>query len=113
MHEMSIAESIVEICLDTLKAHEGTIIHSVQVHVGMMSGIEPDALHFCFDAVTKNTAAQDAKLEITQIPVQATCVDCQHSFAVENYVFRCPQCDSGKVLAEHGSELKVVSIDMD
>ena len=48
MHEMSIAEGIVDIVLDTMKNNDASQVHSVQLDVGMMSGVEPDALHFCW-----------------------------------------------------------------
>ena len=57
MHEMSIAEGILDIALETMKNNDASIVHSVQLDLGLMSGVEPDALLFCWDAVTKKTPA--------------------------------------------------------
>ena len=47
MHEMSIAEGILDIALETMKNNDASIVHSVQLDLGLMSGVEPDALLFC------------------------------------------------------------------
>ena len=44
MHEMSIAEGILDIVLETMKNNDASIVHSVQLDLGLMSGVEPDAL---------------------------------------------------------------------
>ena len=113
MHEMSIAEGIVDIALDTLRSNEGTVIHSVQLDLGLMSGVEPDALLFCFDSVTKGTSAENATLQINIIPIVGQCLDCDQQFSVEQYKFVCPHCGSHTVLTVSGRELQVTSIDMD
>ena len=40
MHEMSIAEGILDVALDTLRQHDATVIHSIQLDLGLMSGVE-------------------------------------------------------------------------
>ena len=39
MHEMSIAEGILDVALDTLRQHDASVIHSVQLDLGLMSGV--------------------------------------------------------------------------
>lgn len=113
MHEMAIAEGIIDVALDTLKVNEGTIIHAIQVQIGALSGVEPEALHFCFDAVTQGTAAEGATLEIETIPMKGRCLDCDREFSMEQYRHVCPQCNSFAVEELQGRELRVASIDMD
>lgn len=113
MHEMSIAEGIVDIALDTLKQNNGSVIHAIQLRLGVMSGVEPAALEFCFESVTKGTPAEGAKLELDVIPLTGTCLDCMKHFEVQNYVFKCPHCGSVAIHTETGRELQVASIDMD
>lgn len=113
MHEMSIAEGIVDIALDTAKENHGQKVKSIQVQIGRLSGVEPDALHFCFDAVTKGTIAEGARLDIEVVPIKGQCLECNHEFSVENYLFRCPQCESTVVHVSSGRELRVLSIDID
>ena len=113
MHEMSIAEGIVDIVLDTMKNNDASQVHSVQLDVGMMSGVEPDALHFCWESGTQGTAAQGAKLDINLVPIVGRCFDCGTMFDVKEYVFVCPKCGSRIVQTASGKELRVTSIDID
>ena len=107
MHEMSIAEGIVDIVLDTMKNNDASQVHSVQLDVGMMSGVEPDALHFCWESVTQGTA------DINLVPIVGRCFDCGTMFDVNDYVFVCPKCGSRIVQTASGKELRVTSIDID
>ncbi|ETS93927.1 MULTISPECIES: hydrogenase maturation nickel metallochaperone HypA [Veillonella] len=113
MHEMSIAEGILDIALDTLRQHEAKVVHSVQLDLGLMSGVEPDALLFCWDAVTKNTPAEGSRIEINTIPIEGRCLDCDRHFHVADYKFICPYCDSHFVQTVGGRELQVTSMDID
>ena len=105
MHEMSIAEGILDVALDTLRQHDATVIHSVQLDLGLMSGVEPDSLLFCWEAVTKGTPAEGSRIEINTIPIEGKCL--------ENYKFICPHCDSHFVQTIGGRELQVTSMDID
>lgn len=113
MHEMSIAEGILDIALDTMRQNNGIIIHSVQLDLGLMSGVEPDALLFCWYAVVKGTAAEGSKIDIHTIPITGQCLDCDAVFDVQNYAFICPHCESKYINTIGGRELQVTSIDID
>lgn len=113
MHEMSIAEGITDIALNVLKANNGTVVHSVQLKLGIMAGVEREALLFCFDAVTKGTAAEGAVLAIETVPLTGRCLDCNREFPIENYIFRCPKCESTLIETKTGRELQVMSVDID
>lgn len=113
MHEMSIAEGIVDIVLQTVQEHGASIVHQVNLEIGRMSGVEPDSLHFCFAAITKGTLAEGARLCIDTTEIEGYCIQCEQTFTVEQYDFHCPYCKSGMVNLIKGRELRVVSIDMD
>ena len=113
MHEMSIAEGILDITLETMKNNDASIVHSVQLDLGLMSGVEPDALLFCWDAVTKGTPAENSKIDIHTIPIKGQCLDCDAVFDVQDYKFICPHCESHFVNTIGGRELQVTSIDID
>ncbi|WP_373731898.1 hydrogenase maturation nickel metallochaperone HypA [Bacteroides heparinolyticus] len=113
MHEMSIAEGILDICLTVLRENEGQLVKSVQLQIGEMAGVEADSLHFCFDSVTRGTPAEGAKLSIQQVPLTGRCLDCDACFSIKEYVFQCPRCEGRTVVAETGRELRVLSVDIE
>ena len=95
MHEMSIAEGILDIALETMKNNDASVIHSVQLDLGLMSGVE------------------HSKIDIHTIPIKGQCLDCDTIFDVQDYKFICPHCESHFVNTIGGRELQVTSIDID
>ena len=61
MHEMSIAEGILDIALETMKNNDASIVHSVQLDLGLMSGVEPDALFILLGCRYKEYAGRAFK----------------------------------------------------
>ena len=64
MHELSITQSVVEICEQNAG---GRRVLSVTLEVGGLSGIVPDAVEFCFEACTRGTLLEGAKLIIERV----------------------------------------------
>jgi len=113
MHEMGIAMQIVEIAAASIPADlAGTRVETVNLKVGKLSAIVPDSLRFCFEAVSKDTALEGARLRITEIPVQAACKACRHEWTIEQPAFACPSCDSGDITLLSGRELDIESIEL-
>ena len=61
MHELAITRNIVAIVGD---AANGRRVTRVTLDVGKLSGVMPDAIAFCFDAVAQGTSLEGATLEI-------------------------------------------------
>jgi len=111
MHEMSIAEGILDIALD-YAAKNGGRVKKVGLILGEMSGVETEALDFAWDIITKGTAAEGAKLESRRTELIGRCQKCGREGHVENYNFFCPAC-GGVVEILSGRELKVEYLDLD
>ena len=85
MHELSIAQGIVTLVDE---AARGRRIARVNVEIGAMSGVAPDAIAFSFDLVTQGTCAEGAKLNIIEIPARARCEDCGLDFPMCRSLYR-------------------------
>ncbi len=112
MHELSIAQAIVDIIGQYVPEHQEAEVRLVRVRVGRMAGVVPDSLDFCFGAIVKGTPLGEARLEIEEPPVQARCAGCERVFGVEDACFLCPNCGSGDVSIISGAELQVVEIEL-
>ena len=64
MHELGIANSVIEAVRGETAARPGMMALKVGVRVGELSGVEPDALAFGFEALTAGTDLRNLKLEI-------------------------------------------------
>jgi hydrogenase nickel incorporation protein HypA/HybF len=113
MHEMSVAQNILEIIGDTLASSGKTRVRSVQLRIGQMSGIVRDSLEFCFQVITEGTPVEGAILEIEEPPLTARCNACRQTSGLEYGMFICPSCGSNDVAILSGTELQVVSLTLD
>jgi hydrogenase nickel incorporation protein HypA/HybF len=65
MHELSIAEAIVDIAAES---SGGGRVLRVVVEVGKLAAVLPDALRFSFEVVAAGTPVEGAALEIVEKP---------------------------------------------
>jgi hydrogenase nickel incorporation protein HypA/HybF len=106
MHELAVAESLVDAVTERLP---GTRIASVQVEIGALSGVVPDALLFCFDLATEGTALAGAKLEITEPAAKCECRTCGAAFGPDGPIMLCP-CGSADVAVLSGQQFTITSV---
>jgi hydrogenase nickel incorporation protein HypA/HybF len=107
MHELSIAESLIEQVVNAMKREGASKISSITVDVGVLSGVDPEALQMGFNVASEGTLAQGAKLTIQKIEAKIFCKTCQKESVVEDFCFLCPKCGSTEVEMKEGRELKV------
>jgi hydrogenase nickel incorporation protein HypA/HybF len=111
MHEFSIVQSIVEIALDSARAHNVVRISAVEVEVGMASGVMREAMEFAWEAAKKGTILEDALLNIKLIPIKAVCRKCRTIYQSGEFFDPCPECGDFNPEIIEGKELRVVAIE--
>ncbi len=108
MHEVSIAQGLLDIAINSCTKQGYTRIESIKVKIGKASGIVPDSLLFAFEALKTGTMADKAVLTIEEIPVSGFCKKCNKKFTVdEAYVISCPVCGGTSFEVETGRELNI------
>ena len=113
MHELSIAQNILEIISEQCIKSGHSRIDSLNVRIGRASGVLPDALLFAFDAIKADTMARDAALHIEEVPVTGLCRDCGSGFIVEEeYILFCPQCKGNSFHITAGREMDIVDMEV-
>lgn len=108
MHELSIAESVVDAILERTGDRQVTL---VRLQVGRLSGVVPDALMFCFELAAAGTAIEGAELRIEEPDGRAHCRGCSRDFAMNDLILLC-ECGSADVEATAGLELQLTSVEM-
>lgn len=108
MHELAITSSIVDAVSERVA---GQRVLAVNVRVGKLSGVVPEAMRFCFDMVTASTALEGARLEIEEPAGQGYCRACGSGFALHDLVLVC-QCGSTDVEVTAGQDLTVASVEV-
>ncbi len=106
MHELAIAESVVDTVTQRLPGAKVTCVH---LEIGALSGVVSDSIRFCFDLATEGTGLEGARLEITEHPAQCRCRSCGSEFSPDMPIVLCP-CGSADVAVLGGEELTIVSV---
>jgi hydrogenase nickel incorporation protein HypA/HybF len=113
MHEMSLAESMLEIIKSQAQAQQFGRVRGVVLEIGVLAAVEVEAMRFCFDAVTRGTIAEGAKLEIIATPGQGWCLKCAKAVAVEERLALCPECGQAQVQITGGNEMRVKELEVE
>jgi hydrogenase nickel incorporation protein HypA/HybF len=113
MHEMAIAQGIIDIVLNAAAQNDAKKVNSIKVLVGRMTEVEPESLRLCFEALAESTIVAGAELEIVIVPLVGRCRDCGMEFAIERFRFVCPDCGSAGVEILSGRELRVEHLEVD
>jgi len=113
MHEMGIAQNILDIALSAAGEEGASKITRINLVAGELRGIVPLQLTFCFGLVAKDTMAGGAYLSIEEVPVRGHCNDCNSDFTVKEYEYVCPTCNSTKIQVTGGTELSIKDIEIE
>lgn len=113
MHEMAIAEGVLDIALDYAKKENASHIAEIGLKIGEMSGVVTDSLLFSFDMIAKGTMAEGAKITVHSVPLVGRCTKCGKEFPIEHYDFWCPECENGVLETISGREMQVEYLEVE
>jgi len=110
MHELAIAEDILEIV--RLEAEKNAVVSilEVELEIGILSGIDIEALKFALETIEKGSFVENAIFTIREITGIGMCKTCQEEFEMRDLLTVCPECKGQPDPIVHGKELKVLSI---
>jgi hydrogenase nickel incorporation protein HypA/HybF len=113
MHELSLAQSLVETVCEALPGAGGGRVVAVNLKVGELAGVVPDALQFCYEVVTKDTPLAGSTLTVRTLPVMVFCAPCDRPVEIELAEgFRCPVCRTPSSDLRQGREIEVESVEL-
>jgi len=110
MHELSIAESIIDIVNENTKQHPDKKVNKITLDIGVLSGVIPEALTFAFEELLKHSPYKNAMIEMNHIKAKAVCHQCKFIFEPNDIFTPCPACHSSDIELIEGKELNVRSI---
>jgi hydrogenase nickel incorporation protein HypA/HybF len=108
MHELGLAQGIVEVVSRRASRCVASRVTSVRLHIGDAAGVAPDALRFCFELlVADDPVLSGAALTIEHVPHRGRCLACGQEFTIVHFVMRCPACGQWETGVISGTELEV------
>ena len=113
MHELGIASAILDAVRDEAEKHPDSHVTKVGVRVGVLSGVEPEALSFGFSALVQGTDLEPLMLEIESVPRRQRCPACDITFEVTEENLACPHCASSATTLAGGEELDLAYFEVE
>ncbi len=113
MHELGIANSVLEAARAELGRHPGATPVTVALRVGELAALNPEALSFSFRAITAGTEWESVALEIQSTPRQHRCPACRITFRVIDSSFACPRCGAPQTQCVGGDELELAYLELE
>jgi hydrogenase nickel incorporation protein HypA/HybF len=110
MHELSIVMSIVDIAEQQAKKANAVAIEEIELDIGELSGIEPQAFDFAWQQAIKDTVLNNAERVINKIAGEGLCMECDARFPVHQLYDACPVCGEHFIAIQKGKELRVKSL---
>jgi hydrogenase nickel incorporation protein HypA/HybF len=110
VHELSIASAIVAIAAEHAG---GRRVTSVEVRIGRLRQVVPDALAFAFELAAEGTEAEGAELIVEHVPARVSCRACGAETEANDFPFGCGRCGGFDVDVVAGDELLVESLELE
>ena len=112
MHELSIAQSIIEIAEAEARKESSRCIQMIKIRLGEFTTVVREALEFAFEVARRDTLAETARLEIESVPMLLRCVVCGPvTDPVRELCLICSQCGLPLEVVS-GEELQVEYIEL-
>ena len=113
MHEMSLCEGVLRVLEEQAAVQRFNKVKAVYLEVGALAGVEVEALRFGFDVVMKTSIAEDARLEIIDVPGQAWCLPCMQQVNINQRFDACPLCGGHQLQVQGGEELRIKELEVE
>lgn len=113
MHEVSVAQDLVELVTHQLAGHGPLRVVAVRLRLGALSGVASQALRSAYGAATAGTVLEGSALHIEEVKVTAFCPRCAANRELDDVApLRCPACGSPTPNVTRGRELEVISVEV-
>jgi len=114
VHEMSLAQSILEIVGEYAVEHGFKQVNTLNLSLGRLTCVEISTLTFAFETNAKGTPAEGARLNFKVLPPRIHCFTCNEDMEVESFGADCPKCGGSEIMLIGGTEeLKLIDMDVD
>ena len=113
MHELALASNMLRIVEEQAEAERFSVVVEIHLEVGRLSGVEPDALKFCFEAIRQGTIAEGATLVLTVVPGVAHCRACETDCELQNHFDPCPSCGAFGLQVLSGKTMRVTGLEVE
>jgi hydrogenase nickel incorporation protein HypA/HybF len=89
----------------------GGAVGAVYVRIGVLSGVDAEALRFAFELAREGTLLAESRLEIEPVPLLVYCPQCASTHAPDPWKIVCPDCVKPPQQILQGRELEITAFE--
>jgi hydrogenase nickel incorporation protein HypA/HybF len=112
MHELSIALSIIDEIEEQVQRHEGAAVDAIYLRIGVLSGVDVQALRFAWELASENTPFASSRLEVERVALLVYCPQCSTTHRPSPQNIACPRCMTPEQEIIEGRELEVRALEL-
>lgn len=113
MHELAVTESILRICRDEGEKRKLKCIKKINIKVGELTGLVPNAVEYYFEIISKDTLAEGAKINIEKLPIKIECRGCNYKGLLERDKSTCPICKGYNFKIVNGNDFYIDTLEVE
>jgi len=113
MHEIGIAESVLESVRAELGKRPGSRGVEIGLKVGELSGVEPEALRFSLESLVLGTDLEPMRVQIETCLRRYRCSSCNAEFPADEWDIVCPRCGGRETQRIGGDELELSYLELE
>lgn len=113
MHELSVTEGILKICLDEGEKNKIQKINKINIVVGELTDLIPSCITYYFNIVSKGTIAEEAEIVINKSSVVIKCFNCGFEGQLAKGKYLCPKCNSDDYKITKGKEFYIDTMEVE
>ena len=112
MHELSVCQGLLKQVTNIAQQHRASSVKQITLHIGPLSGVEPQLLLQAFPLASAGSVAQDAALVVESLPIRVHCNSChKDSDALINRLV-CGHCGDYHTRVISGDELLLANLEL-
>lgn len=113
MHELSVAQALVEQVEGLAAEHGAANVHLIRVRIGPLAGVVAELLAHAFPLAAAGTRAEHARLDLVDAPIRVRCQTCgAETDATANRLI-CGACGDWHTNVVSGEELILETVELD
>lgn len=114
LHELPVTQSILKIADEEAVKNNANKVTKIKIVIGELTGMVPECIQYYFDILSKGTISEGAIIQITKLPLKASCNRCSFIGDFSEYIQnKCPKCGSSDIKVESGNEFYIDSLEVE
>jgi len=113
MHELAICQALVAQVENIAHEHNAGRVVSIAIGMGALSGVEARLLRHAYPFASAGTVAEDAQLDIENMPIRVKCNECGKESTVTPNKLLCRHCGDWRTNLISGNELMLLRVELE